>query len=49
MEPINLTQAQQIKRYRPKHDRLNMFILGLLFGLSVGWSAAFIVMARIGG
>jgi hypothetical protein len=51
--PINLTQAQQIKRYRlpliPASAKVNWIITGFLFGAFCGWAGAWLMIAHING
>jgi hypothetical protein len=49
--PINLTQAQQIKRYRfpliPVSVRVNWIVTGFLFGAFYGWCGAWLMITYI--
>jgi hypothetical protein len=49
--PINLTQAQQIERYRFPliSAKVNWIITGFLFGVFAGWCGAWLTIARING
>lgn len=48
---INITQAQQLERYRvPRFSaKVNWVITGFLFGAFAGWCGAWIVIAHING
>lgn len=49
--PINITQAQQIERYRfPLISvKINWIITGFLFGAFAGWCGAWFTIAHING
>jgi hypothetical protein len=49
---INLTQAQQIERYRfplISAKTINYIITGFLFGAFAGWCGAWLMIAHING
>ena len=49
--PINLTQAQQIERYRFPliSGKINWLITGFLFGAFCGWAGAWFTIVCING
>ena len=49
--PINITQAQQIDRYRFPliSAKVNWIITGFLFGAFAGWCGAWLMIAHING
>ena len=50
-DPINLTQAQQIERYRFPliSAKVNWIITGFLFGAFTGWCGAWFMITYING